>query len=93
MADVELVIRIPEDKFRNIFRTGEVSFCVINAIRFGKILKKGHGRLIDVSDIEWAKFTTESRFYGYDELLHWEDIENAPTIIPADPQMRGTGGK
>lgn len=48
-------------------------------------LPKGHGRLIDISDIEWAKYQKEENYIDY-EVIDWEDIEKAPTIIEADKE-------
>ena len=51
MADmVELVIKIPEDEYKNILLTGKASFCAVNAIEAGMPLPKGHGKLVDVKD-------------------------------------------
>lgn len=51
MAYVELVIKIPEDEYQNILRTGKASFCVVNAIEAGTPLPKGHGDLIDRKEL------------------------------------------
>lgn len=73
MADIELVIRIPEDEYRNILLTGKASFCVVNAIEAGTPLPKGHGRLIDVSEYFKKEFGDARRF-----------LDKASTIIEAD---------
>lgn len=50
MADIELVIRIPEDEYQNILHTGRASFCAVNAIEAGTVLPKGHGRIADMDE-------------------------------------------
>ncbi len=50
-------------------------------------LPKGHGRLIDISDIEPMSYTVDGGDY-YDDYkaIDWEDIEKAPTIIEAESE-------
>ena len=81
MADIELVIKIPEEVEHKVYAYG-LSLCpsdkeqLINAIMNGKPLPKGHGRLIDAD-----KLYDDYEINSYD----WEDtIEYAPTIIEAD---------
>ena len=90
--DVELVIKIPEEEYRWIKKSDKTVFadvaskeCMLHAIKNGKLLLKGHGRLIDVNDIEWAKHQQERNYIDY-EVVDWEDIKNAPTIIEADKE-------
>ena len=52
MADIELVIKIPEDEYRNILLTGKASFCAVNAIEAGTPLPKGHGDLVDYEELK-----------------------------------------
>lgn len=59
-----------------------------------------HGRLIDadalmahfekIADIEWNKKAAPiSWSYAFEDVM--DDIENAPTIVPADPAEEGEG--
>lgn len=60
-------------------------FRVIDAIKKGTPLPKGHGRLIDVDKLEPRDISPEawySPMWGF-ELV---DIEDAPTIIEADSE-------
>jgi hypothetical protein len=73
MAGIELVIRIPEDEYKNILLTGKASFRTVNAIESGTPLPKGHGRLIDEDTI------------AGDGSWDWSDrLDATPTIIEAD---------
>jgi hypothetical protein len=69
----EIVIKIPEDYYRKV-QDGRVSVAMMRtAIRNGTVLPKGHGRMIDESQIT-GTFTWDN---GYIECF-------APTIIEAD---------
>ncbi len=62
MADIELVIKIPEEKY-NMIRNK--TYCAIydvevyEAIINGIPLSKGHGDFIDISDIESRRYTVD----------------------------------
>ena len=79
MADIELVIKIPEESFSEIDDENYQSkiswydttlFC---AIKNGTLLPKGHGRLIDADAVLVAPFGNT-----------YIDIGIAETIIEAD---------
>lgn len=62
MADIELVIKIPEDEYRWVVESDETAFaniaskeCMLHAIKHGTPLPKGHGRLKDISKIEYRQ--------------------------------------
>ena len=69
MADVELVIKIPEEAKR-VFDCAESNEMkgsyydhggvIGEAIKNGVLLPKGHGRLKDIDKIDWYGCTTES---------------------------------
>ena len=98
MADIELVIKIPENEYQNILLTGKASFCAVNAIEAGTILPKGHGRIGDLDALEdfcngreignsltGEILVTVGHYKDGDEInkkLFSEEI--APTIIEAD---------
>jgi hypothetical protein len=76
MANIELVIRIPEEDYKR----GTV---MASAIRNGIPLPKGHGRLIDESKI------TKCEQLGLvikDDNVTRCLITDAPTIIEADKE-------
>lgn len=56
MADIELVIKIPEEEYRWIIKSDKTVFadvaskeCMLHSIKNGMPLPKGHGDLIDRS--------------------------------------------
>lgn len=66
MADIELVIKIPEEEYRWIIKSDETVFadvaskeCMMHAIKNGTPLPKGHGRLVD-GDALWNKMSCYS---------------------------------
>ena len=79
MADIELVIKIPEEIRIAISRMGllripdEMQKNVDRAIQKGTPLPKGHGRLID-----------GDRLVRVDHIILESTVDNAPTIIEAD---------
>lgn len=88
---MELIIKINEEDYKIMKHNIVVNnpLCplsqeeIVSKIASGIPLPKGHGRLIDVSDIEWAKYQEERNYIDY-EVIDWDDIVNAPTIIEAD---------
>lgn len=85
MADVELVIRVPEEVYKKAKETHDV-MCdsVWLGIKYGTLLPKGHGRL---KDIDWIDDNCENHYSDTDGswCYKWKDIDDkAPTIINAD---------
>ena len=92
MADIELVIKIPEEVRVAITRMGllripdEMQKKVDRAIQRGTPLPKGHGRLIDASELDECKeimntISGESKY-----AVRMDDIRNIDTIIEADKE-------
>lgn len=90
MADIELVIKIPENIWVAI-QNGE--YCGIlddrtyNAIKNGTPLPKRHGRLIDADEYKEHLYACETNgrplhIMELDERL--ATVDDAPTIIEAD---------
>lgn len=83
MADIELVIKIHEEKYNTIksdlYNTfpAEMKELGLEAIRHGTPLPKGHGRLID-ADALWKKWVFDA--------IGKQEIDDAPTIIEADKE-------
>lgn len=72
MADIELVIKIPEEDFERCKKKFQMRLGIMAlAIAKGTPLPKGHGRLIDLNDL-----------YDFDR----RKVEYAPTIIEADKE-------
>lgn len=88
---MQIVIDIPNYDYRQIkkyYEKNDIVEATYSYIYHGIPLPKGHGRLIDVSDIEWAKHREERNYIDYD-VIDWDDIVNAPTIIEADKESEG----
>ena len=93
MSDIELVIKVPKDTYKDIIKNGfiydEDNEVVTHAIKNGTPLSKGHGKLIDAYG-EIKKFcnkvcghTLEECGYGFYCPLVQRMI-SAPAIIEAD---------
>ena len=87
MADVELVIKIPEDVYRNILEIPSSSLFAVDCdidirkgIQNGTLLPKGHGRLIDVGDLMPDSDYEDGIFYA----VSVGQINDTTTIIEAD---------
>lgn len=80
MADIELVIKIPEEKYNYVIK--QVAERIDNPLKLyianGTPLPKGHGRLID-ADRLWDSYHD----LGYD---FYEAFDLAETIIEADTE-------
>ena len=80
MADIELVIKIPEEKYNYVIK--QVAERIDNPLKLyianGTPLPKGHGRLID-ADRLWDSYHD----LGYD---FYEAFDLAETIIEADKE-------
>lgn len=82
MADIELVIKIPEEDYKKIIEYGECDYLrIINAIENGTLFPKGHGRIGDLDALrcENADFDTYN-----DYCTMFDEIDAAETIIEAD---------
>lgn len=83
MADVELVIKIPEEIRLVLINDIQLSIdqqsicdsCITSAIIDGHPLPKGHGNLIDLNDL-MAKMV--------DFCVVYDEIMEVPTIIKAE---------
>lgn len=77
MADIELVIKIPEEVYKKAQEIPNAQWdAVWLAIKHGSQLPKGHGRLID-ADAVLAEPIGNT----------YKDIEIAETIIEADKEV------
>ena len=93
MADVEVVIKIPEVSYIATCNRCMLPIDVENVVRGIKnsiVLPKGHGDLIDrnkieylkaIHDLKWGKITANE---CATKIRH-----SAPTIIEADPESEG----
>ncbi len=89
MADIELVIKIPEEEYALCKKQWDTECldALMIAVKYGIPLPKGHGRLIDADRLKIdnplhlsldVPYVTEYTVEGI--------IDNAPTIIEADKE-------
>lgn len=82
MADIELLIKIPEKIYKSILDINALGCGVSdikNIIRNGTPLPKGHGRLIDADALNFNADYNEP-------LISKRDFDFVPTIIEADKE-------
>ena len=89
MTDIELVIKIPEEKYNEYKRIGDSRDILFEAIRNGTPLPKGHGRLVDYGYVvdaidDWVN-AEEYRYTNATDYLR-KRVANTPTIIEADKE-------
>lgn len=97
MADIELVIKVPEEEYRWIMKSEKTVFadvaskeCMLHAIKNGTPLPKGHGRLIDIGKIDEDRIDSDNPVISltiggeYIEAVSLDYLNNLPTIIEAD---------
>ena len=85
MSDIELVIKVPEDTYKDIIKNGfiydEDNEVVTHAIMNGTPLPKGHGKLKDADKIV-AEIDSAYPNLDRQDIKQW--VFNAETIIEAD---------
>lgn len=82
MADIEVVIKIPEEEYEMIVNSEDCGLhALTRAIAHGVIVPKGHGRIVDLDALrcENADFDTYN-----DYCTMFDEIEAAETILDAD---------
>ena len=93
MADIELVIKIPEDIYNDICESGlerefiwdEDKEVVIRAVKSGAPLPKGHGDLKDANKLKNAFISWSKAVQGiFTDVDIARIIYNSKTIIEAD---------
>lgn len=84
MADIELVIKIPEYYYENNIKKDLPIYLTEDNII--KILPKGHKRLIEDNFEVGPVFDEEGNIKGYQYVTQYE-LDNAPTIIEADSEV------
>ena len=90
MADIELVIKIPEGLKKEFeFEQWTALSCMTmkNALEKAIQLPKGHRRLIEITPQLEQELFTFTRYTGIDEYPYESAIiitDNAPTVIGAD---------
>ena len=88
MANIELVIKIPQETYDFLKRYGTDGGIIEKAVLNGTRLPKGHGNLKDANDIVADIYDRymSSDFKVYNESVKkcMDMIRSAPTIIEAD---------
>jgi hypothetical protein len=97
METVEVVIKIPKERLNEIIKVANTMFGstmlndIEDAILDGRILPKGHGRLVDADEmvkiLRKSEYYQEKRgdFYGADVTSRVKNfIEDTETVIEAD---------
>lgn len=88
MANIELVIKIPEEEYKEIINSEDCGLHVLTrAIANGIPLPKGHDKLIDVKDLLeqiCLEDTKENRKLNLGEIITLEDIDRIEPVIEAD---------
>lgn len=93
MADIELVIKIPDIIYEMVKNTGTYGMYRFNstkAIANGIQLPKGHGKLIDISKIEQDRIEKDNPIIyltidgNYTEAISLDYLNNLSPLIEAD---------
>lgn len=77
----QIVIDIPDFLYEQILKKHVGKATIARVFKNGTPLPKGHGRLVDASNL-----MTVTDYDGENEKTYitYDEIENAPTIIEAD---------
>lgn len=86
MADVELVIKLPEEEYKIWKEDGEIdAITVRDALIYGTPLPKGHGRLIDADKLVYWECNGDCDMCCDDDKCGM--VKEAQTIIEADKEI------
>lgn len=80
---MEIVIKIPDEMYDAIMQDTESEMYIIDVIKHGTPLPKGHGRLIDISEYEDNYFNAAIQ-YDDGDRTHEKYTFVIPTIIEAE---------
>lgn len=73
MSDIELVVKIPEEMYKKISNSNPSyadDFSIYYAVKNGKPLPKGHGRLFDEKDIVSGNYEViGNRIYELEPII------------------------
>lgn len=88
MADIELMIKIPEEIYNRILERNRIhtfdNETVCDAIKDGTPLLKRHGRLIDADDIRVIELEDSLHIIRHEKGDEIDVYIDAPTIIEAN---------
>lgn len=92
MADIELVIRIPEEIYKASqildVKYEDTVQIPLEVIANGTFLPKGHGRLIDVDELLESKIQIIDEVGTVMDVVEIDMIDDTQTIIEADKEAR-----
>ena len=81
----EVVIKLPDEVYEDVKATYNGTDVLYCAVKYGKPLPKGHGRLIDENNILVESYGGEWDGVGCSrEYVYCKDIYKCPTIVEAD---------
>ena len=78
---MKIVIKIPDEYYEALKEKSDETLSIIDRaiVRYGTPLPKGHGRIIDESQIRHIVCHTERELYG--DKIRYVKATDAPTII------------
>lgn len=85
MADIELVIKIPEEDWEFLKEADGCRYnsTIIEGVINGTPLPKGHGRIVDIGRYE-GKVIASRQYCGVNKLIEVAELD---TIIEADRSL------
>lgn len=86
MADIELIIKIDEEKYNEYKRIGDSRDILFEAIRNGTRLPKGHGRLGDLDALREEVSSWGMNDYEPSDFI--DEIDGADVIIEVDKENK-----
>lgn len=91
MAEIELVIKIPEEEYEMIVNSEDCGLHTLTrAVAHGTLLPKGHGRIVDIGKIEKDKIESYNPLIyltvggEFIEAINLDYLNSLPTIIDTD---------
>ena len=90
MADVEIVVKIPEETYNLLKDHGVSWLCayrILNAVANGKLLPKGHGNLKDADKLKLAFVKWSPAVQGsFSDSDVATIVYHSPTIVEEDKE-------
>ncbi len=86
MANIELVIKIPEKEYRNICLMSKdgIGIALYDWVANGTPLPKGHGDLIDRKELKKEVYTTTEWNGDVHKIIYEASVDDAEAIIEAE---------
>ena len=88
MTDIELVIKIPEERYNQILDKDYILGHYLEiAVRNGTPLPKGHDRLVDMKNLQ--NFVSQYTEHDAVQLILADRENYIPTVVEADIESEG----